>query len=159
MPNYTVSMEPGVKLNKADGKPHGYVPIAPRIQPKLQNAVAIIPIQTMVENDRIAKEIYCYQEEIKMANKRLKASDEKVKTLEKQMSKIDETLKSVFNNDQLKYMGSSKDETFVWSDETLEKASVLYLICGSDGYEVVLGHNLPYPPLEVLKQMKPELFQ
>lgn len=159
MPNYTVPIESGVKLNKANSKPHGFVPIAPRFQPKLQSAVAIIPIQTMVENDRIAKEINCYQEEIKTVKKKLKASDEKVKTLEKQMSKIDETLKTVFNNDQLKYMGSSKDESFVWSDETLEKASVLYLICGSDGYDVILGHNLPYPPLEVLQQMKPELFQ
>lgn len=59
------------------------------------------------------------------------------------------SLKQVFNEDQILALTSGNHK---WSDDTIEKALRLKLICGSNGYHEIIKQNIPLPSERTLRR-------
>ena len=77
----------------------------------------------------------------------------KLKRLEeiRDESKLLLRLKTIFNEDQLNLVRGESSKV-VWSDETLQKALKLRLICGEAGYRELLRQNMPLPSSRSLRR-------
>ncbi|XP_071565386.1 uncharacterized protein [Temnothorax nylanderi] len=61
-------------------------------------------------------------------------------------------LRRIFNEDQIAALCTKSQRGRNWSNETLQRALKLKLVCGNHGYEEILRQGYPFPSLRTLRR-------
>lgn len=70
----------------------------------------------------------------------------------KRNSKLDQSLRTVFNEDQIGALMQPSKRIHKWSKSTIKKALRLRFSCGTTGYQELLAQNQPLPSIRTLER-------
>lgn len=86
--------------------------------------------------------------------KKMKAMKYMIPSLQQKVNndKYKKALHGIFNGDQIAALCTKTQRGKIWSNETVQRALQLKLVCGSNGYEEVLRQGMPFPSLRTLRR-------
>lgn len=84
-------------------------------------------------------------------NRVLRSENLSLKKNKAKASDYNDSVKRVFNKDQLYSLKSKNFRGYKWSKETITKAMQLQFTCGTAGYRAILSQNLPFPSARTLR--------
>jgi hypothetical protein len=96
------------------------------------------------EGSGLQSEVDKLKRQLKQAKKEKRASDRKLKRHE-------DSLKRLFNPDQLAAMKRKSTRGMKWETSTVKKALKLRFSCGTTGYTDLLQTGMPLPSIRILQ--------
>ena len=132
----------------------------------LENEINLEVSAAQKLHDRVAKLTEYYTEKLEFLQKKVDSlegiNSNLVKAnrnimrqnsrLKKEKQAMEKSFKTIFNDDQLRALGSKSTRGWNWSDDTIKNALLLKFSCGINGYEELLKMHYPLPSLRTLQR-------
>nr|ACO10667.1 THAP domain-containing protein 4 [Caligus rogercresseyi] len=146
---YTYTAKPSVQETRVDGTPKG--------SSKPQERIILDDISPLIKylqnlNNTLQIKIASREEKISELKREVKRKDGKIREVEVKFRCLENSLSSLFNQDQIDCLRLKSTKVSNWSQDTIKSAKEIKFACSTSGYNLLIKKGYPLPSNRTLQR-------